>query len=116
MAAPGDESESDSDASCPDELLCPLTLTRMREPTMLSQSGTTYEGSALRAALARRPGIDPLSNASFEGEPHLVVVLGSFSREQRPAPEGEVDLPDAAHLDEASLMSDVETITLGDVA
>jgi len=45
----------------------------MREPTMLSQSGTTYEGSALRAALARRPGVDPLSNASFEGEPHLVV-------------------------------------------
>ena len=44
------------------------------------------------------------------------VVLGSFSREQRPAPEGEVDLPDAAHLDEASLMSDVETITVGDVA
>mmetsp|Transcript_29277 Transcript_29277/g.90569 ORF Transcript_29277/g.90569 Transcript_29277/m.90569 type:complete len:80 (+) Transcript_29277:344-583(+) len=63
--------ESSSDESTPEDYVCSLTLQRMKEQTMLTASGNTYEASALRDALARRPGVDPLTNAAFEGPPVL---------------------------------------------
>ena len=56
---------------CPDNFKCPITLVRMDDPVLLQQSGHTYERRALELALAHKPGHDPLTNATFAGEPVL---------------------------------------------
>ncbi|KAH8063361.1 hypothetical protein JL722_2529 [Aureococcus anophagefferens] len=71
-----------------------ITLEVMRDPVLLVSSGITYERSSLMEALERRPGVDPQTNAAFDGPP---VVAGNItlkraieawrSRPGRPAEE-----------------------------
>jgi hypothetical protein len=58
--------------SCPKSYKCPITLDIMEDPVILEQSFQTYERKALMHALAERPGVDPMSNQPFEGEPKLI--------------------------------------------
>mmetsp|Transcript_21980 Transcript_21980/g.67722 ORF Transcript_21980/g.67722 Transcript_21980/m.67722 type:complete len:360 (+) Transcript_21980:244-1323(+) len=55
----------------PDNFRCPITLELMEDPTILAQSGISYERAALEAALARRPGVCPASGRTFAGPPSL---------------------------------------------
>ncbi|KAK3282496.1 hypothetical protein CYMTET_9771 [Cymbomonas tetramitiformis] len=48
--------------------VCPITMQRMQDP-VIDPMGFTYEGVAFNEALARRPGICPLTN-----EPYVPLV------------------------------------------
>ena len=39
---------------------------------LLAQSGQTYDRFSLEKSLEVRPGVDPLTNSKFEGEPFIV--------------------------------------------
>ena len=57
---------------CPDDFCCPISLEIMEDPVILAQSAQTYEKKQLQYALIERPGVDPKTNARFEGEPQLI--------------------------------------------
>ena len=59
-------------SKCPNDFLCPITLELMDDPVILAQSEQTYERKAIQHALIERPGVDPKTNARFEGEPQLI--------------------------------------------
>lgn len=54
--------EHDNDPPRP--FLCPVTLRAMRKPT-IAADGHTYEYDSIVAALGRRPGISPTTNAAM---------------------------------------------------
>tara|TARA_B110001452_G_scaffold209540_1_gene179843 strand:+ start:6775 stop:7440 length:666 start_codon:yes stop_codon:yes gene_type:complete len=54
----------DYDNDPPRPFLCPVTLRAMRKPT-IAADGHTYEYDSIVAALGRRPGISPTTNAAM---------------------------------------------------
>ena len=60
-------------SKCPNDFLCPITLELMEDPVILAQSEQTYERKAIQHALIERPGVDPKTNARFEGNPMFIA-------------------------------------------
>ena len=94
-AATGMERRARRDSEeCPDDFKCSITLEVMRDPVLLVSSGITYERSSLMEALERRPGVDPQTNAAFDGPPVVAAnvtlkraIEAWRSRPGRPAEE-----------------------------
>ena len=60
------------DETCPEDYMCPVSLEIMSDPVILVQSGVTYERAMIEECLFRRPGVDPLSGATFEEDARLI--------------------------------------------
>ena len=64
----------------PDDLLCPILHTVMRNP-VITEAGTMYEESAIRNHLARFSNKDPLSNQPISDDLRPVYVVRSKAKE-----------------------------------
>ena len=64
---------------CPEDFRCAISAQIMVDPVMLVNSGQSYERAALLDALARRPGVDPLTGGAFEDAP-LIAENRTFRR------------------------------------
>ena len=82
---PGPASVSAQPPSAPANFRCPITMEIFEDPVILVQTGQTYERVALLQALEQRPQVDPLTNATFEGEPQLIgnIALRGSIKEWR---------------------------------
>ena len=75
------------DEGHPRSFYCPITMELFEDPVILVQTRQTYERVALLQWFEMRPQVDPLTNATFEGEPQLIeniALRGSIEEWRKP--------------------------------
>jgi hypothetical protein len=67
------EADEEEEEACPSIFECPITFLMMRDPTLLVQSGITFEREAIEQALSRRM-VCPVTNVAIDEVPNKLAA------------------------------------------